>query len=169
MTTEVAPPDQSPSKDLQAGSQVMFSDASQEVDHGDDAGRTDVPGTSDQPRKRRPAWVNASPTHDVVLTEEYLNDTPVDSALSVLWKAGTGSHFPIAVQKRHDGTWAIHSRVGLTADRLIGARAVRRRRAGMAGRVGDESMPAPVQEATPEARASFGVAAALMLGTRSVT
>ena len=118
-------------------------------------------------RPKRHRWINTSDTHDVVLSEEFLNAAPTGTVLSVLWMAGKGRHFPISVEKRQDGSWAIHSRVGLTSDQLIGARATPRRRSGMgvgADYVSEEALPVPepVQESTPEARASFAAAASRM-------
>lgn len=120
-------------------------------------------------RSKRHNWINHRPAHDEVLTAETLDLTPAGAVWSVLWKAGEGNRFPISVEKRRDGTWAIHSRVGLTSAQLIGARATPRRRVRPASRVGDArpevvNAPEMVQQSTPTTRASFAAAAALMLG-----
>jgi hypothetical protein len=116
------------------------------------------------PKRRK--WVNEQPTHDLVLTDEYLAAVPAGTVLSVLMKAGSGHRLPISFVKRHDAAFEVHSRGSVTADRLVGGQATLRRRAGAAGRAGlsGEVPLEPMQVTTPESRRGFATAAVRMLG-----
>jgi hypothetical protein len=118
---------------------------------------------------KRRKWVNEHPTHDLVLTDEYLAAAPAGTVLSVLMKAGSGHRLPISFVKRADGTFGVHSRGSVLADRLVGGQATRRRRAGDARGAGlsVETPLKPVQVTPAEARASFAGAAARMSGARA--